>query len=242
MIPASKSARFCAWFSGHAETRLRRSFGHVYLAGVEHLERACNEGPVLVVANHTAWWDPLIAIWLTNRIVRVDSYAMMDAKNLRRLPFFGKVGAFGVDLEVPSDGAHGVRYAARLLDRPGRLVWIYPEGRERSALEPLELRKGAAIIGRVARRAQVVSVGVRYVFGPEEAPDVFIAIGPAEPTMRDQDEGLAQQKLGIEAQLARIDRACASGDFGAFKALLTRSKSPLGALAERMLAFVSKWL
>ncbi len=242
MIPASKSALFCAWFSRHADARLRRSFGRVLVSGLEHLEYAVAEGPVLVVANHTAWWDPLLAIWLTNRIVRVDSYAMMDARNLRRLPFFGKVGAFGVDLDVPSDGAYGVRYAARLLDRPGRVVWIYPEGRERSPFEPLELRGGASIIGRVARRAKVVSVGVRYVFGASELPDVYIAMGPAEPTMRDQDEGLARQKLGIETQLSRIDHALREGDVRDFRTLLARPKRPLDAWAERMLAFITQWL
>ena len=36
------------------------------------------------------------------------------------------------------DGASAMRYAARLLDRPRRLVWIFPQGAERPVtLRPL---------------------------------------------------------------------------------------------------------
>lgn len=139
MIPARKSRWFTAWFARHARARIAGTFGRVLVSGADELRAACAAGPVLVVANHTSWWDPLVALWLTNVVVHVDSFAMMDAANLRRLPFFGKVGAFGVDLDEAADGASAIRYAARLLDAPGRVVWIYPEGRERSPFEPLEL-------------------------------------------------------------------------------------------------------
>ena len=84
---------------------------------------------MLVVSNHTAWWDPLVAILLSHRILNTDGFALMDAKNLRRLPCFGRVGAFGVDLDDQRDGARAIRYAAKLLIAKElsrrRLVWIF---------------------------------------------------------------------------------------------------------------------
>ena len=133
MIPARKHRLFRWWFSGHARSRLRAAFSAVRAEGMDHLRAALAAGPALIVSNHTSWWDPMVVLYLTERVLRCDGHAMMDAANLRRLPFFAMVGAFGVDLADPADGASAMRYAARLLSAPGRMVWVFPQGRERPA-------------------------------------------------------------------------------------------------------------
>ena len=177
MISAAKSRWFNAWFARHARTRIRRTFGRVEISGLEAARAAVAEVPLLLVANHSTWWDALVALYVSELLLRCDGYAMMDAANLRRVPFFRRVGAFGVDLDDPADGARAIRHAARLLDRPGRALWIFPEGRERSPFAPLELRPGSAQVARVAKRALVVPVGLRYVFGGSEHPELWISLG-----------------------------------------------------------------
>lgn len=238
MIPARKSGWFTAFFARHARTRIARTFGRVLVAGADQLRAACAEGPVLVVANHTSWWDPLVALWLTNVVVPSDSFAMMDAANLRRLPFFGRVGAFGVDLTDASDGARAIRHAARLLVGARRLVWIYPEGRERSPFEPLELQPGAAAVARVARHAKIVAIGVRYVFAGGERPEAWIAIGAPDAIPRDVEDGLERQRAGIAAQLARIDHALAGRSTDGFIVHLDARPGVFARAAERMLAWL----
>lgn len=238
MIRASKSAWFTALFARHARSRIIRTFGRVLVSGLDDLRQACARGPVLVVANHTSWWDPLVALWLANVVLRTDAYAMMDATNLRRLPFFGKVGAFGVDLADPADGARAIRHAAKLLSGRGRLVWIYPEGRERSPFAPLELQAGASLVARVARGAEVVCIGVRYVFDGRERPDLWISIGPPGMAPRAPEVELARQREGISAALARIDAGLASASTDGFTMLEESKPGVLGHIAERMLAWM----
>ena len=242
MIPARKSGWFTALFARHARSRIFGTFGRVFVSGLDDLRGACARGPVLVVANHTSWWDPLVALWLTNLVLHVDSYALMDATNLRRLPFFGRVGAFGVELSAARDGARSIRYAARLLDRPGRVVWIYPEGGERSAFGPLELRPGSALVARVARRARVVCVGVRYVFASAERPELWVSIGAAGPALRDVDAELARQRDGIGAELRRIDArlAAAHVSAGDGAALVAGHAAGFALLAERRPGLVAR--
>ncbi|MEO0813695.1 MAG: 1-acyl-sn-glycerol-3-phosphate acyltransferase, partial [Myxococcota bacterium] len=108
MIPARKSKLFLRWFAGVARSRIEKTFDAAYVCGIGHL-RAHLDRPVIVVSNHTAYWDPLVAMWLTNHVTHIDSYALMDAKNLRRLPFFALTGAFGVDLDDPRDGGLAIR-------------------------------------------------------------------------------------------------------------------------------------
>ncbi len=236
MIPAAKGRLFSAWFARHARGRITSTFGRVLVRGRAEAGDALAEGPILGVLNHSTWWDALVILWLSEVVLGVDGYALMDAKNLRRLPFFARVGAFGVDLDDHGDGARGIRYAVRLLDAPRRAVWVFPEGRERSPFEPLELQPGAAAIARIARRAKVMPVGLRYVFGEGERPDLWVSFGPAEAGARTVEEGLTQQRRALEIELARIDRAIAARDASGFAAVHAHAPSDLGRLAERLLA------
>jgi 1-acyl-sn-glycerol-3-phosphate acyltransferase len=238
VIPSVKSRWFCRWFSGHAGKRIEGTFGRVLVAGLAEAREAVSGGPVLFVVNHTTWWDALVILWLAHVVLGSDGYAMMDASNLRRLPFFRRVGAFGVDLADPSDGARGIRYAARLLDRPGRTLWIFPEGRERSPFASLELLPGSAQIARVARSATVVPVALRYVFTEAERPELYIAFGGALEKLRAVPEILAAQRSGIERELARIDAALAKRDEASalgFEVVHARGPGFFARLAERML-------
>ncbi|MDB4943164.1 MAG: uncharacterized protein JWP97_2698 [Labilithrix sp.] len=239
MIIAAKTGWFNAWFARHARGRIQRTFGRVLVQGLERTRGLCAGSPVLFVANHTTWWDALIALYASELLLRVDGYAMMDAANLARLPFFRRVGAFGVDLASPSDGARGIRYAGKLLGAPGRAVWVFPEGRERSPFAPLELLPGAAVIARIQKRALVVPVGLRYVFAGAEQPDLRISFG--EPLARevDVDRGVRAQKEAIERELVRIDTSFEAEPLPpGFDVIFARRPSAVGRLAERLLALL----
>jgi len=240
VIEASKSRWFNAWFARHARSRIRRTFGRVLVSGLAEARIAAGQAPLLLVANHTTWWDALVALYVSELLLGCDGYAMMDAANLRRVPFFRRVGAFGVDLDDPADGARAIRHTARLLGTKGRAVWIFPEGRERSPFAALDLRPGAAQIARVAKRAVVVPVGLRYVFGAAEGPDLWIAMGPALDAERDVARGTDAQRRGIELELSRIDRALAGPNdrtiHDEFEEVMRQRSSVVGRLAERLLA------
>jgi 1-acyl-sn-glycerol-3-phosphate acyltransferase len=241
VIPARKSPLFTRWFVGDAHRRIRRTFGAVHVRGIAEVRRLATERPILIVSNHTAWWDPLLILDLCVRVLRVDAYAMMDAKNLRRLPFFAKVGAFGVDLDDPRDGARAMRFAAKLLDRPGRLVWIFAQGREvPTTARPLGFRRGSAEIARVARQAVVVPVAIRYEHGSRPDPSIYVSFGPAIDAKRDVGEGAAQQEAAVSHELDRIDRAIVTGETSELVAIYERQPSCFMQAAERALAWLAR--
>lgn len=229
MIPAEKRPWFSRWLARHAERRLRRTFAEVHVAGLEVVRDLARTRPVLVVANHTAWWDPMLVLMLSERVLGLDGYALMDATNLRRFRFFALVGAFGVDLGDPRDGARAIRHAARLLDRPGRAVWMFPQGGERPLHEPLVFRPGAAHIARLAPHAVVVPLGLTYAFGATERPRAWAAFGPPlEPASHPSDAVRAQCDA-VTQQLQRI-QACLSGcGEKAFASVVTTRRSRLSA-------------
>lgn len=241
MIPAAKSGWFSRWFGAQAFGRLRESFGSMHVAGREHLERALAAGPVLVVSNHSAWWDPIVLLVLTGRIVPADAYALMDAANLRTHPYFAKVGAFGVDRLSRRDGAEATRYATSLLDRPGRLVWLFPQGEERPLHErPLRFFGGAARVAQRAPHAAVVPVGLAYGFGSTAAPDVYVDIGAPLPASSSAPAARRAQVAAVEARLLRIESEQSEPGSQGFEAHALRGPERIGALAERMLAMLTR--
>ena len=247
MIPARKSALFNAWFAGHARSRIHKTFGKVLVRGLEAARMTAERAPVVVVSNHTSWWDPLVVLHLSQHLLKTDGYALMDAKNLRRLPFFALVGAFGVDLDQPADGAAAIMFAARLLREPGKLVWIFPQGRERPVTErPLGFKAGAAEIARVAKKAVSIPAAIRYEFNGEEKPHLYVSFGEAMSPERDVEKGREKQEMAVGQELDRLEQAVRGGAGGGaavsgeLECVHRAEPSWIGGVAERFLAMVTR--
>lgn len=209
MIEARKVGWFRAWFARHAEGRIRAHFSVAHVSGLERL--TAPDAPTLVVSNHQSWWDPLVAIWLVDRLARLDGYAMMDARNLARLPFFRRVGAFGVALDSPEGRSAALRYAGGLLDRPARLVWIFPQGRELPGPGPLAFRPGAAVLSQRLPGARVLPVALAYAHLGREAPELFVHIGPPLPNQPDVEAARLAQESAVQAGIEAIGAAWRAG-------------------------------
>lgn len=229
----------------HAEARFRRTFHSVRVHGLETLAHVLEAGPCIVVSNHTSWWDPMLAIVVANRMLEgCDGYALMDARNLRRLPFLGRLGGFGFESGDAGDGALALRYAARLLRRPRVLVWIFPQGRERPVDErPLAFQRGAAALARLAR-VPVVPAALRYQFGEAERPTCYASFGPSLTLGRamDGEQSRLAQEHAVETELARIAREVGAGpSSGTFASAIDGRRDWLSAWAERALARLSRY-
>jgi 1-acyl-sn-glycerol-3-phosphate acyltransferase len=239
---SSKSALFNAWFAAHARHRIQKAFGRFFARGIDAVRGRSTAAPLLVVSNHTSWWDPLVILHASTHLLGADGHAMMAAENLRRLPFFALVGAFGVELDRPASGAAALRHAARLLDRPGRLVWIFPQGAERPITEPLAFREGAAQVARVAARAATIPAAIRYEHAAEELPRLYLSFGGELPRTRDAGEGRAAQEAAVRAELEAIDAAIAGRDVPGEAFTLIHRRDPWwpARLAERSLALLTR--
>jgi 1-acyl-sn-glycerol-3-phosphate acyltransferase len=239
VIEANKWAPFEAWFLGRARARLREGFTSLKVKGAEHVREAAARGPVLWVGNHTSWWDPLVVFYLSRAFFDLDGHAMMDASNLRKLPFFSRIGAFGVDLSDPADGARTLRYAARLLrgGGPRRMVTVFPQGRERPVTErPLGFRPGSAELARLAPAASVLPFALRYEMQSEEKPNAYVAFGAPLAPERSAERARSAQERAVEALLDELDRALCADDLAAYTPLFV-SRSALAPLATEVLAW-----
>lgn len=150
---------------------LRRGVSALRVLGHERIEPS---RPLLLCANHVSFHDGSIAALLSRELP--DARVLMRADQLRRAPLLRWAGATGVE-DDELDGARALRFAVRFLDRPGRALWLFPQGALRPQwARPLGFREGAAFVARRSH-ATLLPVSIHYEPGEREQPEAWVRVG-----------------------------------------------------------------
>ncbi|HET7459017.1 MAG TPA: lysophospholipid acyltransferase family protein [Gemmatimonadaceae bacterium] len=164
-------------YARYGRQLLRRAFARVWVGGESW---PAGDGPTIAFLNHSAWWDPVLALFLSHDLFRRDGYGIMQGTQLASYPFFRRVGCFGATGESFEDVRALSVYAARLLSEgTRRTLWIFPQGELEPSRSPLAFRSGASRLARTVPEAPLVPVAVRYEFRNEQRPELFVRLGPA---------------------------------------------------------------
>lgn len=194
----------------YVRRRLARSLDGLHAAGVERARVEARERPLILAANHVGWWDSFLVVALDDAL-GTEGYALMDAANLAGLPFFARLGAIPLDRGSAARSRRGLRAAAELLHRPGRAVWMFPQGRHRPAhLRPLGFLPGVRLLARLAPGAAVVPIAFQYAFRETERPAAYASLGEPLPAREVAAEGGTERlESAVRIELERIDAALA---------------------------------
>ncbi|HPT13699.1 MAG TPA: lysophospholipid acyltransferase family protein [Bacteroidales bacterium] len=111
---------FFKWYSRRI---VRRNFQEVVYNG-DFKDKGL---PILLISNHTTWWDGFWAMVLNLDIFRRKFHFMMLEEQLRRHRYFNYSGGFSVKKGARS-AAESIAYCAELLSEPGNLVLLFPQG------------------------------------------------------------------------------------------------------------------
>lgn len=200
-------------YARYGRRLLRRAFARVWVGGAPWPEGA----PVIAFANHSAWWDPVLALFLSHDVFRRDGYGLMEGAQLLRYPFFRRIGCFGATGEHPAEDARGLAlYAARLLrgaepSGPPRTLWIFPQGALLPARVPLAFRSGLARFSRAVPDAVLLPIALRYDVRSAQRPECFVRVGqpvhPAHGGAGSESPGRLTRRLEqrLRDELDRLD-------------------------------------
>ncbi|MCH9720941.1 MAG: lysophospholipid acyltransferase family protein [Actinomycetia bacterium] len=184
----------------YARHRVSRGLDGLWVAGLPRARAALADRPVIFASNHVAWWDTLLLV-VIGEALGGTGWAVMDAVNLRALPFLGWVGALPLDRSSRETSRESLQNSAALLDRPGRGLWIFPQGRQRPAhLRPLDLKGGIGIM-HARSPVDVIAVSIDYVFLERDRPAAVVCFRPPMP-------GVA---VGGQALLPAVEKALLEG-------------------------------
>ena len=199
---------------GYSRRRVAHGLDGVWVAGLDEARATLADRPVLFAANHVAWWDPLLLLILDEALGGLG-WAMMDSENLRTLPFLGWVGALPLDRSSPERSRQCLESCAALLDRPGRALWIFPQGRQRPAhLRPLDLKRGVQTL-HAHNPVDVIAVSLTYVFLERQHPAAIVRFSAPMPGAEIAGDALlpAVESVLVEG-LSAIDVAAVAATDG----------------------------
>ncbi len=173
-----QSAWLFALFRRYSRRYLRRHFHAVRLSRAGTAPDSLS-GPLVVVANHPSWWDPLVGLALTEFMhARRVHYCPMDVKGLAQYPFLERLGFFGIEVGTAHGSLGFLRQSQAILSRPESVVWITPQGEFADPRErPVRLKQG---IGHLAYRlsaATIVPMALEDPFWNDRCPEALARFG-----------------------------------------------------------------
>ena len=186
--PPAAVARYSPWLMGWFQWYLRgyipKHF-HALALAREPRPNVAPDQPLLVYLNHAAWWDPLVALVVADKIFPHHKvYAPFDAEAIARYPLFERLGFFGVDQSSRQGAADFLRTASAALASHGGSLWLTPEGRfcdprdRQATLEPGLAHLATKLAGE-SQQALIVPMAIEYPFWEERFPEALVKFGPA---------------------------------------------------------------
>ena len=136
-------------FKQFSRVMINRHFASVEVIG--DIETSSDRS-VLLLSNHTAWWDGFWHLYLNMKIFKKKFHFMMLEEQLRKHWYFNYTGGFSVNKSAKSV-IETIQYSAELLSHPENLVLIFPQGKIESIhKQSIDFEKGVQkIIERTDR-------------------------------------------------------------------------------------------
>lgn len=178
MLKAEKNDVFEFLFSFYNRNLIKRRFHSLQIDNLKEISERQARVPLIIYANHSSWWDGLTAFEIS-RNCHLSSFIMMEERQLKKLFFFRKLGAFSVIRENPRDALKSINYAAELLKKDfRRTLWIFPQG-EILPFEsrPVRFYNGISRIIEITGAVEILPVALKYEFLGNFKPQIFVKIG-----------------------------------------------------------------
>ncbi len=199
----------------------RRHFRAVRISS-PHLLAQQTTGPVIVYANHSSWWDPMVSVLLAHRLLpQRRHYAPMDAAALEKYGILKRIGIFGVDLHSIRGAARFLRTSLDLLAQGG-VLWITPQGRFVDPRErPLAFKPGlAALSARCPNGCTLVPLAIEYPFWDERLPETLLHFGePVHITGQSTEEADRLLQAALLEAMQTLEQKSIARDPAAFELL-----------------------
>jgi 1-acyl-sn-glycerol-3-phosphate acyltransferase len=219
----------------------RRHFRSVMAQNIEHLANI--NGPAIIYANHSSWWDPMLSILLAQTILpHRKHYAPMDAIPLARYPILRKLGIFPIEISTPRGAAHLLRTATAILNSGG-ILWITPQGRFADPREPLTFKPGLAALALRNPTATILPLAIEYTFWDERLPEALLRFGHPAITLESTiEQTTTHLEANLKTTMLDLEKASISRDPAAFHPILQGARGTGGfyAFAQQIHAFFTK--
>ncbi|MBM3240860.1 hypothetical protein FJZ31_31645 [Candidatus Poribacteria bacterium] len=138
--------------------------------------------PLLLLPNHSTWWDGFFAYLLNKKLFRRVGYLMMLEEQLAKYRFFARIGAYSVEPEAPKSVLASLNYSVSLLQQksmPRPMLCLFPQGDLQPwEARPISYKRGLEwLLKRYAEAVNLLPLAIRAEFLGEQRPEVFFLLG-----------------------------------------------------------------
>lgn len=168
-------------FQPYLARLFKRHFHEIQLLG--ELPEIPDHLPLLLLPNHSTWWDGFFVYLLNKRIFHRTAYLMMLETQLSKYKFFRKIGAYSIEPENRRGVIESLEYTVELLNREMSLVSVFPQGQLLPwHTRPLGYKRGVEwILQKYQKSVTVLPLAIRTEFLGEKRPSVFFFCGNVTP-------------------------------------------------------------
>jgi 1-acyl-sn-glycerol-3-phosphate acyltransferase len=156
---------------------MKRHFHAFHLLG--NLPQPDSELPLLLIPNHSTWWDGFFVYLLNEEILKREIYLMMLDRQLAKYKFFARIGAFGITPGDKENVQESLNYTVALLQKKNVMITMFPQGILLPwGKRPLNYKKGIeSIIQLHNKPINILPLAIRAEYGGEQRAEVFFQFG-----------------------------------------------------------------
>lgn len=225
MLEAKKNVLFEKIFIAYNRILIKRRFQSIKVSGLEWLKKRNPDLPLIIFSNHSSWWDGLVILELLSNF-NFENYVMMEEKQLRKMRFFRRLGAFSIIRENPREAFKSIQYSVKILsERKNRMLLIFPQGKIlHNDASPMRFFKGLSKIIEESGDCLVCPIALRYEFLGNYKPEIFIAVG--EPRNFNTVDKIARKRNTLELEavltncLNHLKSNLVNSEFDSFEQIL----------------------
>ncbi|MCX7737608.1 MAG: lysophospholipid acyltransferase family protein [Candidatus Kapabacteria bacterium] len=193
-------------FEKYLNSILKKSFKSLNLMG--EIPDVKDDKQLIILPNHSTWWDGFF-VWYLNRIIfRRKFYLMMLESRLEKYNFFTKLGAFSINQTNPKSILETFSYINKILQSDERILLnYYPQGELLpNFIRPIKINPGIIkIIKNYPSELIVLPLGIRIEFLVERFPFVFFNFGEPIEINNEESNLINNIQNSIEKCLEEIE-------------------------------------
>ena len=189
-------------------TRLVRSHFHsITLLGKNPvLDR---DKPVLLIPNHSSWWDGFFVYKLNKLLWQRRLFIMMLESQLNKNRFFARVGAYSIAPGRPKKVLNSLNYTVNLLHSPlNPVVCMFPQGElVPGHVRPVRFRRGTDWIqSKLQQPVQILLLGIKILYLQDQYADVMCRFSAPFTASFDSPVSALQLENDLNDLLTTLDK------------------------------------
>jgi 1-acyl-sn-glycerol-3-phosphate acyltransferase len=198
-------------FIRYIDFYLNRHFHALYFLNRAPLDSLAG-WPLLVCLNHPSWWDPLMALYLSQRLFpQRQHYGPIAEVGLAKYRFFERLGFFGIDPQSRAGAVRFLQMGQAIAERPDCALWVTVQGRFTDArVRPVQIQAGVGHLAHRCRHLAMLPLALEYTFWDERAPEAFACFGEPVWISNGPEKTAAEWTATFAAALERTGDLLAS--------------------------------